>query len=128
MMAGDDINELHQLYFANQHAILVNSNGGFYQQAKSYGMEMKLFVASKYLDHKEMRGGLRPILSSIAAACHVGWDFVAKIERELVENDGVLRPKEVYLGRDNPIGTGSKSMSGEDFVVLYMLIVSSQRS
>ena len=31
----------------------VNSNGGFYQRGKSYGMEMKLFVAARYLDHKE---------------------------------------------------------------------------
>jgi hypothetical protein len=81
-------------------------------------METKLFVAAKYLDHKEMRGGLRPILSMIAAECRVGWDFVAKIERELVENDRVLTPKEVYLARDNPIGPGSMSMSGEDFVVV----------
>jgi hypothetical protein len=51
-------------------------------------METKLFVAAKYLDHKEMRGGLRPrILSRIAVECRVGWDFVAKIEQELVEND-----------------------------------------
>ena len=88
-MAGDDINEVHRLYFANKHAVLVNSNGGFYQRGKSYGMETKLFVAAKYLDHKEMWGGLRPILSRIAAECHVGWDFVAKIERELVENTAV---------------------------------------
>ena len=78
MMAGDNINEVHWLYFANKHAVLVNSNGGFYQRGKSYAMEMKLFVAAKYLDHKEMWGGLRPILSRIAAKCHVGWDFVAK--------------------------------------------------
>jgi len=89
MMAGDDINEVHRLYFANKHAVLVNSNGGFYQRGKSYAMEMKLFVAAKYLDHKEMRGGLWPNLSRIAAECHVGWDFVAKIERELVENTAV---------------------------------------
>ena len=88
---------------------------------------MKLFVAAKYLDHKEMQGGLRPILSRIAAECRVGRDFVGKIERELVENDQVLTLKEVYLARDNPIGPGSMSMSGEDFAVLYMLFVSSQR-
>ncbi len=120
-MAGEDINELHRLYFANWHTVLVNSNGGFYQRGKSYGMEMKLFVAAKYLDHKEMRGGLRPVLSRIAAECRVGRDFVAKIERELVENDRVLTPKEVYLTRDISIAPGSMSMSGEDFVVLYML-------
>jgi transposase len=120
-MEGGDINELHRLYFADQHNVLVNSNGGFYQRGKSYGMETKLFVAAKYLDHKEMRGELRPILSRIAAECRVGWDFVAKIERELVENDRVLTPKEVYLARDNPIGPGSMSMSGEDFYVLYIL-------
>jgi hypothetical protein len=89
MMAGDDINEVHRLYFANKLAVMVNSNGEFYQRGKSYAMEMKLFVAAKFLDYKEMRGGLRPNLSRIAAECHVGWDFVAKIERELVENTAV---------------------------------------
>ncbi len=104
MMVGDNFSEVHRLYFANKHAVLVNSNGGFYQRGKSYAMEMKLFVAAKYLDHKEMRGGVRPNLSRIAAECHGGWDFVAKIERELVKKDRVLTPKEVYLARDNPIG------------------------
>ena len=67
-----------------------------------------------------VRGGLRPILSMIAAECRVGWDFVAKIERELVENDRVLTPKEVYLARDNPIGPGSMSMSGEILMIIMM--------
>jgi hypothetical protein len=80
MMAGDNINEVHRLYFADKHTVLVNSNGGFYQQGKSNAMDMKLFVAAKYLNHKEMWGGLQPILSRIAAECHVGWDFVAKSE------------------------------------------------
>ena len=120
-MAGDHVNELHQLYFAGRHGFLVNSNDGFYQRGKSYGMETKLFVAAKYLDHKERLGGLRPVLTKVAAECHVGWDFVAKIERELEENDRVLTPEEIYLARDNPIGPGSMSMSREDFFVLYML-------
>ncbi len=50
-------------------------------------METKLFVAVKCLDHKKRLGGLRPVLRKVAADCHVGWDFVAKIEQELVEND-----------------------------------------
>jgi len=120
-MAGEHVNELHQLYFAGCHGFLVNSNAGFYQRGKSYGMETKLFVAAKYLDHKERLGGLRPVLTKVAAECHVGWDFVAKIERELEENDRVLTPEEIYLARDNPIGPGSMSMSREDFFVLYML-------
>ncbi len=44
MMARDDINEVHWLYFADKHAVLVNSNGGFYQQGKSCGMEMYLVL------------------------------------------------------------------------------------
>ena len=51
-MEGGVVNELLRLYFADQHAVLVNSNGGFYQRGKSYAMETKLFVAAKYLDHK----------------------------------------------------------------------------
>jgi hypothetical protein len=51
-MVGDPTNELQQLNFASRHGILVNSNDGFYQRGKSYGMDMKLFVAAKYLDHK----------------------------------------------------------------------------
>ena len=46
------MNELHQLYFASSHDILVNENGGYYQRGKSYQMNVKLFVVAKYLDHK----------------------------------------------------------------------------
>jgi hypothetical protein len=110
-MAGEHVNELHQLYFAGRHNFLVNSNDGFYQRGKLYGMETKLFVAVKYLDHKERLGGLRPVLTKVAAEYHVGRDFVAKIEQELMENDQVFRPGEIYVARDNPIRPGSMSMS-----------------
>ena len=53
--------------------------------------------------------------------CRVGKGFVAKIECELIENDRVLPPEEIYMARVNPIGPGSRSMSGEDFFVLYIL-------
>jgi hypothetical protein len=85
-------------------------------------MDTKLFVATKYLEHNERLGGSRPVLTKVAAECHVGRDFVAKIERELIENNRVLAPEEIFLGQDNPIlGPGSKTMSGEDFYVLYIL-------
>ena len=52
------MNELHQLYFASKHGGLVNKNGGCYQSGKSYGLDVKLFVAAKYptdvLAHLEM--------------------------------------------------------------------------
>ncbi len=54
---------LQQLYFANRHGVSINDNGGYYQRGKTYGLEVKLFVAAKYLDHKERRGGLRPVLA-----------------------------------------------------------------
>ncbi len=57
------MHELYQLYFASSHGALVNSNGGFNQHGKSYGLDVKLFVAAKYLDHKERRGGLRPVVT-----------------------------------------------------------------
>jgi hypothetical protein len=41
-MAGDGLHELHQLYFAMSHGSFVNKNGGYYQQGKSYGMDVKL--------------------------------------------------------------------------------------
>ncbi len=50
-------------------------------------MGTKLFVAAKYLDHKERLGGLRPALRRVTAECQVGKDFVAKIKCELIEND-----------------------------------------
>jgi hypothetical protein len=53
-MAGDHTNELHQLYFSSRLIVLVNNNNGFYQRGKSYGMDMKLFVAAKYLDHIQL--------------------------------------------------------------------------
>ena len=71
-MAGEHVNELHQLYFAGRHGFLVNSNDGFYQRGKSYGMETKLFVAAKYLDHKEIvffwRGSFKLLVAFGAAA------------------------------------------------------------
>ena len=115
------MNELQQLYFASRHGVLVNDNGGYYQRGKSYGMEVKLFVAAKYLDHKERRGGLRPVVTKVAAECRVERHFVVKIERELMENERVLAPEEIYLARANPVGPGSRSMSEEDFFLLYML-------
>jgi hypothetical protein len=51
-MPGENVNELHQLYFASKHGGLVNKNGGCYLPGKSYGLDVKLFVAAKYLDHK----------------------------------------------------------------------------
>jgi hypothetical protein len=81
----------------------------------------KLFVAAKYLDHKERLGGLRPALRKFAAECRVGKDCVAKIECELIKNDQVLAPEEIYMAHANPTGPGSTSMSGEDFFMLYIL-------
>jgi hypothetical protein len=116
------VNELHQLYFAGSHGVLMNSNGGFYQRGKSYGLDVKLLVAAKYLNHKERLGGLRsrPVVTLAAAECRVMKKFVCKIERELMENERILAPDEIYLARANPIGLGSR-MSGEDFFVLYIL-------
>jgi hypothetical protein len=76
-MVGDHTNELHQLYFASRQGVLVNSNDGFYQRGKSYGMDTKLFVAAKYLNHKERFGGLRPVLMKVAAECRFGRDFTS---------------------------------------------------
>ena len=115
------MNELHQLYFASKHGGLVNKNGGCYLPGKSYGLDVKLFVAAKYLDHKERLGGRRPIVTKFTAECHVGKDVVVKIEREIMENARILTPEEIYLARANPIGPGSRSMSDKDFFVLYIL-------
>ncbi len=115
------MNELNHQSFAAHLGILMNNNGGFYQHGKLYCMDTKLFIATKYLKHNERLGGSRPVLTEVAAECRVGRDFVAKIECELIENNQVLAPEETFLGRDNPIGPGLKSMSGEDFYVLYIL-------
>jgi len=84
MAGGGDA--LQQLYFANRHGVSINDKGGYYQRGKAYGLEVKLFVAAKYLDRKERRGGLRPVLNNIGAEFRVTWPFVAKIKRELMEN------------------------------------------
>ena len=91
------MDELQQLYFASRHSVLINDNGGYYQCGKAYGLEVKLFVAAKYLDHNERRGGLRPVLRKIAADFRVEWHFVAKIGRELMDNERVLMSDEKYL-------------------------------
>ncbi len=114
------MNELNHQKFAASHGVL-NSNASFYQHGKSYGMDTKLFMAMKYLKHNARLGELRPVLMEVAVECHVGRHFVAKVERELMENDCVLSPEEILMGRDNPIVPGSKSMSCEDFYVFYIL-------
>ncbi len=59
---------------------------------------------------------MRPVLTKVAVECQVGRDFVAKIEHELMENERVLAPEEIYMARAHPIGPGPRSsMSGEDF-------------
>ena len=65
------MDELQQLYFASRHGVLINDNGGYYQRGKTYGLEVKLLVAAKYLYHKERHGGLRPVLTKVAAECRV---------------------------------------------------------
>jgi hypothetical protein len=60
------VNRFYQLYFATSHGVLVNKSGGYYQQGKSYGMYVKLFVAAKYLSHKERLNGMRPVMSKVA--------------------------------------------------------------
>ena len=58
--------ELNHQNFAASHGVLMNSNGGFYQHGKSYGMDTKLLVATKYLEHNARLGGLRPVLTEVA--------------------------------------------------------------
>jgi hypothetical protein len=120
-MVGDDVNELHQLYFAMSYGILVNKSGGYYQQGKSYGINVKLFVAAKYLDHKERLNGMRPVMSKIALECHVSKKLMVKIEHELMENSHILTPEEILLALSLPIGPGSRSMSDEEIFILYLL-------
>jgi hypothetical protein len=74
-MVGDDVTELNHQNFAALHGVLMNSNGGFYQHGKSYGMDTKLFVATRYLEHNATLGGSRPVLMEVAAECHVGRDL-----------------------------------------------------
>ncbi len=120
-MAGGDVNKLHPLYFAISHGIMVNNNGDYHQCRKSYGMDVKLFVAAKYHNHKERRNGMRPVVTKVAMECSVGKTSVVKIERELMENARILVPEEIYLARINPIGPGSRSMSNEEIFILYLL-------
>jgi hypothetical protein len=51
----------------------------------------------------------------------LGRNLYAKIKLELMENERVLAPEEIFLARANSIGPGSKSMSEEDFFVIYIL-------
>jgi hypothetical protein len=79
-MVEDNVNKLHQLYFAISHGTLVNNNGGYYKGGKSYGMDVKLFVAAKYLNHKESLNVMQPVVSNAAVECHVCKKFDVKIE------------------------------------------------
>ncbi len=120
-MARDYVHQLHQVYFAMSNGILMNENGGYYQQGKSYGMDVKLFVAAKYLDHKERLNGMQPRMSKVALECHVRKKFVVKIEHELMENSCILAPDEMLIARGLPIGPGSRSMNDDNIFVPYLL-------
>ena len=76
------MNELPQLYFAISHGVLVNNNdnGGHYQRGKSYGMDVKLFIVAKYLNHKERLNGMQPVVTKVDAECRVAKPSVGKIE------------------------------------------------
>ena len=87
---GGDSNEPNHPNFTARNGVLMNSNGGFYQHRKSYGMDTKLFVAMRYLEHNARLGGSRPVLTEVTAECRAGRDFVSNIEGELMENDRVL--------------------------------------
>jgi hypothetical protein len=58
---------------------------------------IKLFVAAKYLDHKERLNGMRPSMSKVALECHVSKKFAVKIEHELMENSRILAPEEILI-------------------------------
>jgi hypothetical protein len=119
-MAGDDV-VLPQLYFAMSHGVLVNKNGEYYQQGKSYGMDVKLFIVAKYLDHKERLNGMQPSITKVALECHVSKKFFVKIEHELMENPRILAPEEILIARGLLIGPVSWSMNDEDIFILYLL-------
>jgi hypothetical protein len=72
------------------HGVLVNMNGGYHQKGKSYGMDVKLFVAAKYLDHKERLNRMQSSMSKVTLECRVSKKFVVKIENELMENSRIL--------------------------------------
>jgi hypothetical protein len=84
-MAGGDVNELHQPFFLISDGVLVNNNGRCYQSGKPYGVDVKLFIAANYLDHKERLNGMQPVVTKVSVECHVGKTFVVKIECELGE-------------------------------------------
>jgi hypothetical protein len=46
-MEGGNVFELNHQNFAASHGVLMNSNGGFYQHGKSYGMDTKILVATR---------------------------------------------------------------------------------
>ncbi len=84
-------------------------------------MDNKLFVATKYLDHKERLNGMQPSISKVALECSVSKKFVVKIEHELMENSRILAPEEILITCGLPIGLGSWSMNDEDIFILYLL-------
>jgi hypothetical protein len=50
-MVGDDVTEPNHRNFAARHGLLMNSIGGFYDHGKSFGMDTKLIVAMRDLEH-----------------------------------------------------------------------------
>ena len=81
-------------------AIKLNANGGLYEHGKSYEYyTKKIQVAIMYKMKSDELGGGHPSINKIARRSQVGWHFVEKFEKEIIEHERVFRQCEFFAKR-----------------------------
>jgi len=101
------------------HAFDFNAHDGAYENGKSYGHEKKIEVATSLIAAQNARGA-RPNISAIQKQCRVGWHFVRKVEKELLDYGRVLAPNEKPRHCKYK-GPGSKTLDEFDTWIILQL-------
>lgn len=107
-------------HIAARHGFVLNIYHGAYLPGKHYQHVKKLEVAAAFTTAKNANGGARPNISAIQRQCKVGWHFVGKVEKELIEYGHVLAPEEM-VRKNKDVGVGSKILDELDAWVILNL-------
>ncbi|KAL7534650.1 hypothetical protein ACHAXR_006021 [Thalassiosira sp. AJA248-18] len=107
--------------FVESHGANVNQQGGVYHRGVAFSCAKKIEVAAAYVSAADATGG-RPNISQLQRDCKVSRDFVRKIEKELLGNDGmILHPSAIQANRPGPRGPGSRTLDDIDSAVILFL-------
>lgn len=106
---------------ASCYGLSINQHARVYQNGKALTYEEKVSIGIKYTNASIALGWARPNITQLSKECRVSRSTILKVERELLNYQLVLDPKDIRARRDIPIGPGSISMSDVDkFIVLAL--------